>query len=252
MQLGLYEYLHMYHRFWRYRFRSEVNNIRYVRKTDMRGQTVLDIGANRGIYSYYLSHQVGPDGQVIAFEAQPELGDHLEKLKADFKLNNVTIVPCGLSAEPGVLTLRRSKVGSGHASFQGETTAGMSEIQIQTVTVDQHLKAHNVDQVTFIKCDVEGHEIEVLQGAQETLQKDQPTVLVEVTHENAIDGSLFRMMEELGYRGHFFHVKPEDHANILRKHVGTWVSADQFNHYEYSRPGVFHRDYVFLPKGQNP
>lgn len=252
MQLGLYEYLHMYHRFWRYRFRSEVNNIRYVRHADLQGQTVLDIGANRGIYSYYLSRQTGPNGKVFSFEAQPELGEHLEKLKADFKLDNVTIVPCGLSSKPGVLTLHRSKVGSGHASFQGEAGEGETELQIETITVDGFLADKDVGRITFVKCDVEGHEVEVLRGAEETLRKHQPTVLMEMTHENAEDGTLFRQMSELGYRGHFYHVTRENHANIFRKHIGKWVPAEQFDQYEYVREGIDHRDYFFLPEGQQP
>ena len=74
MRLGLNEKLHMIHRCWRLRFKSEVPSIHYVRTAALAGATVLDIGANKGVFSIYMSRAAGPDGQLFAFEAQPELG----------------------------------------------------------------------------------------------------------------------------------------------------------------------------------
>ena len=45
---------------------------------------MLDIGANRGIYSIYMSHSAGINGKVIAFEAQPELKEYLLNLPKQF------------------------------------------------------------------------------------------------------------------------------------------------------------------------
>ena len=56
------------------------------------GRTVIDIGANKGVFSIYMSRAAGPDGMLIAFEAQPELGDHLRAVKQAFGLDNMTLV----------------------------------------------------------------------------------------------------------------------------------------------------------------
>ena len=77
MSLSFYEKLHMVHRCWRLRFKSEVPDIRYVRQAGLAGSTVIDIGANKGVFSIYMSRAAGPGGKLLAFEAQPELGDHL-------------------------------------------------------------------------------------------------------------------------------------------------------------------------------
>lgn len=58
---------------------------------DFAGTTVLDVGANYGIYSYYMSKAAGPPGRLFAFEAQPELGTHLEALKETYHLENLTL-----------------------------------------------------------------------------------------------------------------------------------------------------------------
>jgi len=74
----------MFLRVWRYRLRTEKDDIRFLLNKDLKGDTVIDIGANKGIYSYWMSKKVGEEGKVVAFEPQPKLMDHLTQLKADF------------------------------------------------------------------------------------------------------------------------------------------------------------------------
>lgn len=73
MPLTLFQKLHMVHRCWRLRFKSEVPSIRYVRNADLTGCTLLDIGANKGVFSIYMSRAAGHSGKLLAFGAQPEL-----------------------------------------------------------------------------------------------------------------------------------------------------------------------------------
>ena len=91
--MRLFERLHMLHRAWRYRLRSERNEIAFLLSQDLRGATVLDIGAHRGSYTYWMHRKVGPQGSVIAFEPQPELVEFLSDLKSSFRMDRLTIVP---------------------------------------------------------------------------------------------------------------------------------------------------------------
>jgi FkbM family methyltransferase len=84
----------------------------------MNGKTVLDIGAHRGIYSYWMSKAVGPQGSVFAFEPQPECVAHLEKVKTEFQLTNLEIIPQGLSEAPGTMQLWREYPESGSSSME--------------------------------------------------------------------------------------------------------------------------------------
>ena len=65
--------LHFLHRAWRYRLRSEKFGVSFLLSRDLTGKTAVDIGANWGIYSYWMHGLVGAEGHVIAFEPQPEL-----------------------------------------------------------------------------------------------------------------------------------------------------------------------------------
>ena len=145
-------------RCWRYRYKSEVASINYVRSSLKKNTTMLDIGANKGIFSIYMSRSAGNNGKVIAFEAQPELKEYLLRIKKYFSLNNLEIINSALSSKPGTMTLRRESVGSGSASFNfyDQEDSSTEAIEIPAITLDEFLKIRNDKPISFIKCDVEG------------------------------------------------------------------------------------------------
>jgi len=205
--MNLAEKIHMYHRLYRYRYRDEKESVRFVLGQQMTGKVALDIGANKGIYSYFLSKKVGPSGKVYSFDAQPELKDHLQDLSKSFGLNNINAEALGLSDQPGKLEMIRSKIGSGGARIIGDQVdvgAENEHIEIEVKTLDNYVKENIDGEIAFMKIDVEGHEKKVLNGAIETLRKHRPTVLMECTHDEAEEGYIFNKFLELGYKGFFF------------------------------------------------
>lgn len=242
----------MVHRCWRLRFKSEVPSIRYVREAALSGTTVIDIGANKGVFSIYMSRAAGADGRLIAFEAQPELGDHLRDVKRSFGLDNMTIVNQGLSSSAGTLTMRRSEAGSGMASFHSDASAGLQEIEIPVMRLDSYLSENSVGPVSFIKCDVEGHELDVFKGGQTLLGRDKPTLLFECHDDEADRGQLFDYLTGLGYDGYFFYVSPDDHKSLFNKGRGQFIPFDQRASYPNVHPAVRHRNYIFVARGTRP
>lgn len=252
MSLGLAQKLHMVHRCWRLRFKSEAPSIHYVRTALRSGSTVLDIGANKGVFSIYLSRAVGPAGHLIAFEAQPELGQHLEDVRDAFGLQNMTLVNKGLSSSPGVLRMHRPEVGSGMASFEFYSDDNMEALDVPVITLDDYVTEHNVSKISFIKCDVEGHEFHVFRGGESVLCRDHPTLLFECYDSEAADGQLFGYLKDLGYEGWFFYVSPEDHASLLHKSRGHFVHCDERDRFAHVHPSLQHRNYLFVKRGSRP
>jgi FkbM family methyltransferase len=246
MKLGFAEKLHMQHRLLRCRFKSEAPSIRFLLESPLAGRTLVDIGANRGVFSYYMSHCAGPAGRVYAFEAQPELGPHLEAVAETFGLRNLRVVNQGLSSRPGVLRMRRPQAGSGRASFDHGVNDGLQELDIPVTTLDLYFQAVEHAPIGFIKCDVEGHELEVFRGAQGILREDGPVLLFECHHEEAMDGELFEFLATLGYDGVFFQVEPEDHKRLWRNTRGKYLHYSAFARHTYPRIGVHHRNYIFM------
>lgn len=252
MALSLSDTLHMVHRCWRLRFKSEAPSIKYVREAGFKGTTVIDIGANKGVFSIYMSRAAGPNGQLIAFEAQPELGEHLNDVKDSFGLDNMTLVNQGLSSEPGTLTMHRPEAGSGMASFEFEEGENLETIDIPVIRLDDYVAENDVSNVSFIKCDVEGHELPVFLGAEQLLRRDMPALLFECHISEAEDGKLFDYLTGLGYDGYFFHVEPKDHKSLFGKTRGRWEHFSEFANLSHVKPGIQHRNYVFVRKGTGP
>lgn len=226
--------LRMLHRLWRYRLRTERESLSFLLRQPLRGAVVMDIGANRGIYAYWMSGAVGGSGRVIAFEPQPELAHHLHDLKSSFALDNLEVVGQGLSSRAGRRKLFRPEAGSGGASL-GSHPAGWDSIEVNLTTLDDYYT--DPRPVRFIKCDVEGHECDVLQGGARLLMRDHPTLLLEMHHSEMEKGQLERYLGTLGYTGFFF-------AGARR------VEAARFRDFPCRKPWEIHRNYVFVPRDQ--
>ncbi len=191
----------------------------------------LDIGANRGIYSYWLSKQVGPEGRVIAFEPQPELGGFLADVKEEFHLNNLTIVNKGVSDHTGTIDLYRSSPGSPRASMVIETP-NTNTISVPIVSLDDYFSDRDASRLSFIKADVEEHELNVFKGAERLPRRQHPTLLFECHHDTATKGELFDFLTQLGYVG-FFMVKDRE------------FPVSEFDQHPYRNAGEHHRNYMF-------
>lgn len=200
--MRLAERLHAMHRFWRYRLRQDRHELAYVRKHVAHGQTVLDIGANRGAYTYWLSKAVGPTGAVYAFEPQPELAQYVEDSKQAFQLSNVKVINKALSSANGDVQMFRPDCHPwGGGSLESFPDYEGTYITVSAQRLDDFV-AQEADlprPISFIKCDVQDHELRVLQGGQRVLQEDRPTLLLECMPYCWDDLSGY--LDSIGYRG---------------------------------------------------
>jgi FkbM family methyltransferase len=231
--MNLVERLHALHRAWRYRLRSEKQEIGFLLGRDLRGKTVVDIGAHRGAYTYWMHKKAGSRGRVVAFEPQPELFQYITEMKAAFHLRNLIVVPYGLSDQPGQATLYRPKHHWGGASLELDPKQDSDRLPIEITTLDNYFVGGELRPVSFIKCDVEGLEYEVFRGGRRILAEDRPELLFEHLEPKAREGKLFAYLAELGYRGFFF--------------VGRrLLPLEQYESLRPTLPGPA-KNYVFLP-----
>ncbi|HUF73256.1 MAG TPA: FkbM family methyltransferase, partial [Gammaproteobacteria bacterium] len=158
----------------------------------------------------------------------------------------------GLSSERGELLMRRPKAGAGAASFHIGPSAQWEQFEVPVVRLDDFIERESIASVRMIKCDVESHELEVFRGGEATLRRDLPALIFECNHEIASRGELFGFLFALGYDGFFYYVTPKDHRSWLHKTRGFYAPASRFAEYEYSRPGLDARNYLFLRKGLDP
>ena len=171
--------------------------LRFLKHLIRPGSTVVDVGANAGIYSFHAKRYAA---KVYAFEPNYNFHNLLRRLGI-----KVILQDAALSDYTGIgdLTIPSGESEPAHGwgtlePFDG-SVAEKRSVSIRT------LDSYNLSP-SFIKIDVEGHEFSVLKGAIETLQRSRPNLIVECEDRHRIGATsqLFRMMEGLGYRGFFF------------------------------------------------
>jgi FkbM family methyltransferase len=188
----MFEDVHFLARCLRYRFRTERQQLKALLRLDLAGATVLDIGANKGIYSYWLSRSVGPGGRVLAFEPQPEMADYIQRRH----LRNVEVINVALSDRTGSASLSRKRAGDGSASLGRRIGAA---IDVTLARLDDFGPIQNLK---FIKCDVEGHELSVFRGGERLLRSARPILQFESTPDEIEPIQAF--LKDLGYSGVMF------------------------------------------------
>lgn len=153
-----------------------------VRTFVQKGAICVDVGANKGTWTYAMWAAVGRQGRVIAVEPQRRLADYLE---AGFGgKGNVEVRCCALSSERGQLLLRipvdEGGPVRGHASLNDVSGPVIME-SVQVETLDDLLEGSSP---ALVKIDVEGHELGVLQGGCAAIQGAQPTLIIEMMDES--------------------------------------------------------------------
>jgi len=136
---------------------------------------VFDIGASIGAVTAAFAKRF-PNGRVVAFEAAPSVHRSLRETVRRSTGAPISVVESAVGSQPGVMRFHEDGNGSGWG-FLSEELGGVS---VPVTTVDNAVTSLGIERVDFIKIDVEGGELGVLQGATSTLTRDRPVVVFEV------------------------------------------------------------------------
>lgn len=189
------DWLRIRERAWRERRKGE-KEIKLIPQLLSNCNRAIDIGANVGVWSYWLSKYAK---QVESFEPNPKVFNALKNIK----IKNVNSYNIALSNKTGSVDLLIPK-GSKGFSNQG---ASLSSIKVQgehkSISIEaKRLDEYNFLDVDFIKIDVEGHEHEVIEGARETIKKFKPTMVIEMEekHNQIPIEEQISSVEKMGYQ----------------------------------------------------
>lgn len=170
----------------------EVDCVKQILKTVKQGMVVLDIGAHVGIYTLLISKLVGEKGCVVAFEPSPQIYRRLQGNIEKNHILNIVAENIAVADYVGEVTLFNPSRGSIfrfkivscpqihlHGTGSSILKQGKGEkITVKCTTLDHYCKTHNLNP-DLIKIDVEGAEMHVIKGAEKTLLKYQPAVIME-------------------------------------------------------------------------
>lgn len=168
--------------------------LEWFRQNVNAGETWLDVGAHYGYTAIALAELVGAAGRVYAFEPSLTTAGHLNRTRTLNRLNQMTVVPLGLSDSPEIQQLS-VPIDRGMANH---SFGGSDYEQIYIVCFD-HLRTNlRCGRVHGVKVDVQGMELPVLSGMKRTLRDDHPKLIVEF-HPGVDRSQVLDLLHEVGY-----------------------------------------------------
>ncbi|MBN2747289.1 MAG: FkbM family methyltransferase [Bacteroidales bacterium] len=204
---GLEQYLYLFANYIIFTLpfnRKESDFLHFIKLIKKDG-IILDIGANLGIMTYYLSKQK-PDSQIFSFEPVQENLKILKKIVQEKKLNNVEVfdIALGNKNESGTMVLPEVN----HVVMQGlshvvhESIPDFNQGKTMTIEIkkldDLQEIIHSKKPVIGIKLDVENYESFVLEGATSTINKYKPIIYTELW-ENENRTKCIKILTEMNY-----------------------------------------------------
>ncbi len=211
-----------------------------IRRTLQPGQAAIDVGANLGYFTAVMAQCVGPRGRVWAFEPVAETFELLTLCTSLNRYEQVTPVRLALGAANGATQITYDRRHSGIATLHPERVAG-DALDVELRSLDALVAGGEIDRLPdLIKIDVEGHELDVLRGARNTIAEAAPTIVFELNERAAraagwslaqaaelllsLDDYSFSLVEDHGVRPldpFAFRLEPDErldpHVDVLAR-----------------------------------
>jgi len=161
---------------------------------------VLDIGSNIGLYTIFFARLCPKLKKIISVEASPP---NFKKLNINCKLNNVSNVSIYNLVVSGINDQIVDFYEEGAISSTQEkflTNLGFSEqklqkIEMKTITIDRLIEKEKIDQISLLKIDIEGAEVEALNGASNALKQQKIKNMIIEYHSNENKNKILDMLK---------------------------------------------------------
>jgi FkbM family methyltransferase len=160
-----------------------------------RGSVCVDVGASLGAYAIPMALLAGASGAVVAFEPRTDAAKRLRRIAALLGLAALRVESAALGATThttGLVVPRRRRAVPGRSYLTAGAVCdalddGLSEtapLEVRVQTLDE-VRQEMDRPIDFVKCDVEGFELDVFHGSRQVLTEDRPVVLCELEQRHA-------------------------------------------------------------------
>jgi FkbM family methyltransferase len=193
------------------------------------GDIVIDVGAHMGRYTITSSKYVGPQGKVIAVEAHPYNFKILQRNISLNRLTNVTAMNCAVYSKKDRLKLYLPDEEQGytmhHSLMTNYLISKYSEgiekkyIEVEAYTLDNLLQISGINQVNWIKIDVEGAEYEVLRGAKEILSANSDIAILVEVHGKETYGPTIELLRSNNFDIEFERTYENGEKHVLARKI---------------------------------
>lgn len=163
----------------------------FLKNLQFTGKIVYDVGGYVGLMTLFFAVRVGEKGQVVTFEPNRQNYDAIHDNLELNGLTNVRVIPLGLGSKQETLkfVVSDSRPGWGTADPRKQEQLLLQDhqarlIEIQIDTLDHQIAVSNLPKPDFVKIDVEGLELDVLRGMDQTIHTFRPEMHIELHGTN--------------------------------------------------------------------
>ena len=192
--------------------------------------TLVDIGANLGLYTVASMHHLDAGGRIVAFEPHPKTYEFLQKSVAANQTNGracprVDTFNLAATPEPSRQELRLNPENRGdnrtyHGTYQGKMEE-WNTLPVEGRPVDDVLAELGIDEVNFVKIDIQGYEQKAISGFQKTLARSQNVILLSEFWPKGLEEAgggateYLQMLTNLGFTLYVLNQKPHGSVTPL-------------------------------------
>lgn len=163
---------------------------------------IFDVGAWKGDTTYFFSKKCNDNAKIYAFEPDNNAYKTLKLMKDKYKLNNVILNNILFSNKKEIIDFV-------------SMTPNTPIVKMEAVTIDEFAEINNIERIDYLKMDVEGAEMHILEGASKTIKKFKPSLAVAIYH----GGELF--MEDF-YKVPIFIKEITENYNYYIRTFSPW------------------------------
>ena len=175
---------------WFYPKTYEADKTIFIHNHSKPGDTVIDIGAHLGIFSFFLARQVGINGKVYSFEPTQKTFNALTQTIKYNKLNKIIdarqVAVSDTSGELEFYIYSNSSISNGNSISSHNTVGTPRKTTVGKICLDDLMVTEKIERLTLIKIDAEGAELDILKGGKKLITKFHPFITLEV-HPKSFD-----------------------------------------------------------------
>lgn len=191
--------------------------IEFLSRFDLKGATVFDLGAHQCVIAMLLGNLVGPQGKVVAVEANAH---NYQVALRNISMNAAENVRC----VKGLISSGRMNV-SIDGGLNGRARAASGPADTEVLTIDQMSSRFGAPSLVFL--DIEGHEIEALSAAAETITATASHWFIELHGDEALstyghrNADIFRFFSENEFKFHMLDEASGEFVPLTREGLPT-------------------------------
>ena len=208
------------------------------------GSVFFDIGANIGLYTYVgRSHTVAD--KIYAFEPIPELSRRLK-----YMFPGISHYRVAFSNEISTQNFKIPYINSQEFKSRGTLNTTYKEkeetstrlIEVTTDTLDNFCNKNKINRIDFIKIDVEGHELKVVEGGTETLKRLRPVLQIEIEQRHHKDNiiHIIEYVKKLGYNCYYLDLG-------IRQIIPLEINPQDIQQENLFKKSGYINNFIFLP-----